>query len=71
MCGARSTKDPEEGSNKRKAVANDNSLASMFAKQQAVSDLNKARDTDNAQLQKGKEMGLGETAQADPVRKGH
>jgi hypothetical protein len=35
-------KDPDGGSKKRKEVGNDNSLASMFAKQQAVSALNKA-----------------------------
>ncbi len=34
-------KDPGGGSKKRKEVGNDNSLASMFAKQQAVSALNK------------------------------
>ena len=39
----------------------------MFAKQQAVSDLNKARDAYNAQLQKGKEIGLDEAAQTEPV----
>ena len=41
----------------------------MFAKQQAASDLNKARDTYNAQLQKGREMGLEEAAQEEPVRR--
>ena len=41
----------------------------MFAKQQAVSALNKAREEYNAQLQKGKEMGLDEAAQAEPVRR--
>jgi len=55
-------KNPEGGSKKRKEVANDNPLASMFAKQQAVSALNKARDTYNAELQKGKEIGLDEAA---------
>ena len=50
--------EPEGGSKKRKDVGNDNSLASMFAKQQTVSVLNKARDTYNVQLQKGKQMGL-------------
>ena len=44
-------------------VGNISSLVSMFAKQQAVSVLNKARDVYNAQLQKGKEMGLDEAAQ--------
>ena len=49
-------------------MGNDISLDSMFAKQQAVSVLNKARDAYNAQLQKGKDMGLDEEAQAEPVR---
>ena len=40
----------------------DNSLASMFAKQQEACDLNKAREEYNAQLQKGKEIGLEEAA---------
>ena len=35
-------KGHEEGSKKRKEVGNDNSLACMFAKQQAARDLNKA-----------------------------
>ncbi len=71
-------KDLEGGSKKRKEVANDNSLASMFAQQQDVSDLNKTRDTykvrDTYELQKGKEMGFGgsNTDRAyTPVRKGH
>ena len=38
-------KDPERWNKKRKEVSKDNSLASMFAKQQDVSDLNKGRDT--------------------------
>jgi len=62
-------KEPEGGSKERKQVGNDNSLASMFAKQQAASDLNKAREEYNAQLQKGKEIGLEEAAQAEPVRR--
>ena len=37
-------KEPEGGSKKRKQVGNDNSLASMFAKQQAAIDLHKARE---------------------------
>jgi hypothetical protein len=49
-------KEPEGGSKKRKQVGNDNSLASMFAKQQAASDLNKAKEEYNAQLQTGKEI---------------
>ena len=36
-------KESEGWSKKRKEVGNDNSLASMFAKQQTVSVLNKAR----------------------------
>ena len=50
-------------------MGNVSSLVSMFAKQQAVSVFNKARDVFNAQLQKGKEMGLGEAAQAEPVHR--
>jgi hypothetical protein len=61
--------EPEGGSKKRKDVGNDNSLASMSAKQQAVSALKKARDAYTAQLQKGKEMGLDEAAQAEPVHR--
>jgi hypothetical protein len=34
-------KEPEGGSENRKEVGNDNSLSSMFAKQQGVSALNK------------------------------
>ena len=41
----------------------------MFAKQQAANDLNKARVEYNAQLQKGKEIGLEEAAQAEPVQR--
>ena len=47
-------KEPEGGTKKRKEVWNDNSLASMFAKQQAVSVLNQERDTYNAQIQRAK-----------------
>jgi len=61
--------DLEGGSKKRQRVANDNSLDSMFAKQQAVSAFNKARDAYNTELQKGKEIGLDEAAQAEPVRR--
>ena len=69
-------KDPEGGSKKRKEAANDNSLASIsqVTKQQAVSDLNKARDAYNAQLQRGKEIGLDEASAGRAcakVRKGH
>ena len=47
-------KKPEGGSKEHKEVGNDDSLASMLAKQQAVSHgaLNKASDAYNAQLQK-------------------
>ena len=41
----------------------------MFARQQVVSDLNKAREAYNAQLQKGKEMGLDQAGQAETVRR--
>ena len=40
-------KDPEGGSKNREEVGNDDSLASMFAKQQPVSVLNKTRHTYN------------------------
>ena len=60
-------KKTEGGSKKRKEVGNDNSLDSMFGKQQTVSDLNKSRDMYNAQLQKGEEMGSNEAAQVEPV----
>ena len=60
-------KESEGGSKKRKKVGNANSLASMFAKQQAASDLNKAREEYNEQLQKGIEIGLEEAAQAESV----
>ncbi len=49
-------------------MGNDKSLDSMFAMQQAISVMKKARDPyTDAQLQKGKEMGLDEAAQAEPV----
>ena len=57
------------GSKKRKEVGNDNSLVSMFPKQQAVSALDKAREEHNAQLQKGIEIGLQEAEQDEPVRR--
>ena len=62
-------KEPVGGSKKSKEVGNDNSLASKFRKQQAACDLSKARLAYNAKLQKGKEMGLDEAAQAEPVRR--
>ena len=51
-------KDPLGGSKERKEVVNDNPLASMFAKQKDVSVLNKVRDSNNTECQKGKEIGL-------------
>ncbi len=43
-------------------------MDSMSAMQQAISVMKKARDPyTDAQLQKGKEMGLDEAAQAEPV----
>jgi hypothetical protein len=39
----------------------------MFQKQQLANDLNKTRDACNAQLQKAKELGLDQAAQAEPV----
>jgi hypothetical protein len=62
-------KESEGGSKKRKEVGNDNSLTSIFAKHQAASALNKARDAYNAQIQKGIEMRLDEAAQAEPARR--
>ena len=62
-------KEPYGGRKKRKEVGNDNPLASMFGKRQAVSALNKARETFNSHLHKGKEMGLDEAEQAKPVRR--
>ena len=50
-------REPAGGSKKRKEVRNGNFLVSMFRKQQAVCDLNKARLACNAQFHKGKEMG--------------
>ena len=44
-------------------------MAFMLARQQVVSDFNKARDAYNAQLQKGEKMGLDQEAQAEPVRR--
>ena len=38
---------------KREEVGDERALVSTFQKQQAVNDLNKARETYNAQLQKG------------------
>jgi hypothetical protein len=53
-------KDPEGESKKREEVGDDNSLASMFANQQAVSHgLEERKRHIHAQLQKGKENGSG------------
>ena len=57
-CSFNNKQGREKSNLKRKEIGSDNSLASMFAKQQAVIALNKARDAYNAQLQKGKELGL-------------
>ena len=46
-------KELEGGIKKRNEVRNETPLASMFARQQVVSDLNKASEAYNAQLQKG------------------
>jgi hypothetical protein len=53
-------KEPEGGSKtlERKEVGNEKAVVSMFQRQQTVNDLNKARETYNAQLQKGKKWGL-------------
>jgi hypothetical protein len=47
-------KDPGGGSKKRKEVGNESPLTSMFLKQQAANELNKAREAYNAILEKGK-----------------
>ena len=60
-------KDPEGGNKKRKEVGNESSLTSKFQNQQTVNDLNKARVTYNAILEKGKELGLDETVLVAPV----
>ena len=60
-------KDPEGGNKKRKEVGNESSLTSKFQNQQTVNDLNKARVTYNAILEKAKELGLDETVLVDPV----
>jgi hypothetical protein len=66
-------KEPEGACKKRKDVGNDNFLASMFTKQQAVSALKNARDAYNVQLQE-KRNGVGRRSvgrACAPVRKGH
>ena len=66
-------KEHEEESKKREEVGNDNSLACMFAKQQAARDLNKvwlALSTMHS-FKRGKRNGLDEAAQAKTVRKRH
>ena len=47
-------------------MGNVNPLASMFARQQVDSDLNKANEAYNALLQNGKEMGLDSAKQDRP-----
>ena len=60
-------KESEEQSKKRKEVVNESPLDSMFQKQQTTNDLQKARETHNTILEKGKQLGLDETTHADPV----
>ena len=55
-------KEPEGGRKKPKEVGNESALASMFQKQQTANDLQKARETYNAILEKGKQLGLDEAA---------
>ena len=59
-------KEPEGGSKmslkKHKEVGNGSPWASMFQKQQTAYDLQKARETYNAILEKGKQLGLDEAA---------
>ena len=50
-------------------MGSESPLASMFQKQQTVNDLNKARETYDAILEKGKQLGLEEAAHAEPVRR--
>ncbi len=57
-------KEPEGGS---KEMENKSPLASMFETQQTANDLQKARGAYNAILEKGKQLGLDESAHAEPV----
>jgi hypothetical protein len=54
-------KEPEGGSKKRKQVGNDNSLASMFAKQQAASDLKKQKKNTMHSFRKEKKFNSAKT----------
>ena len=53
----------------RQEVGNKSPVVSMFQTRQVVNELNKARETYNAILRKGKELGLDEAAQAESVRR--
>ena len=57
-------KEPEGGS---KEMGNKSPLASLFETQQTVNDLQKARGAYNAILEKGKQLGLDESAHTEPV----
>ncbi len=59
-------KEPEGGSKLRKEVGNESHLTSMFQKQQTTND-SEARETYNAILEKGKQLGFDEAAHAEPV----
>ena len=50
-------KESEEGSKKRKEVENESPLDSMFQKQQTINDLQKSRETYNAILEQGQQVG--------------
>ena len=69
--------DPGGGSTylkKRKDVGNASPLASMFQEQQTDNDLQQARKTYNAILEKGKQLGFDEAdafRACAPVRKRH
>ena len=62
-------REPKGGSKKRKEVGNESLLASIFQRQQTANDLQKARVTYHAILEKGKQLGLEEAAHAEPVRR--
>jgi hypothetical protein len=49
-------------------MGNESPLASIFQKQQAVNDLNEAREACNAILEKGKQLGLEEAAHTERKR---
>ena len=60
-------KEAEGGSEKRKEVVNESTLAPMFQKQQTADDLKKPQEAYNVILEKGKQLGLEEAAHAEPV----